>query len=216
MTSTNDADNAGHADNEKFGAFVQRNARGYNVPLAVPREEMWAAIGRARTDAHHATLARRRLLQVGVGLAATLVIGVAIGRYGMRTPAAPVVTAGAAASATSTTAYDVVTRQHLNRAEMLLVAYTNPATNAPADSTVGNWARDVLSNTRLLLDSPAGNDPVRRKLLTDLERVLVQMVQKSPAETDAEARAFVERSLSHTNMLTRLRAEPTPATNGGS
>lgn len=207
-------------DDEKFEAFVQRNAHAYNEPLAVPREEMWAAIGQARAKAAHARAVRRRVLAVAVGMAATLVLGVTIGRYGFRqVPASAVANApsngtpGTGGGATA--AYDVATRAHLSRAEMLLVAYTNPAVGAPADSSIAHWAQDVLSNTRLLLDSPAGDDPVRRKLLADLERVLVQMVQKSPAETDAEARVFVERSLSRTNMLTRLRAEPTSANSGG-
>lgn len=206
-----------NAGDDKFEEFVQRNARGYNEPLTVPREEMWTSIGAARAKARRGAAARRRFAQVAVGMAATLVIGVAVGRYGFGTePTATRPNTGAAATPPSTAAYDVATREHLNRAEMLLVAYTNPTTDAPADSTFTRWARDVLSNTRLLLDSPAGNDPVRQKLLTDLERVLVQMVQKSPAESDAEARAFVERSLSHTNMLTRLRSTPAPAINGGS
>jgi hypothetical protein len=209
-------------DNEKFEAFVQQNARGYNEPLMVPREEMWAAIGARRAEARRAASARRRFIQIAAGMAATLVIGVAVGRYGFRGEGGAELAAGAAggangaASETSTTAYDVATRQHLNRAEMLLVAYVNPASNAPADSALANWARDVLVNTRLLLDSPAAADPVRKKLLADLERVLVQMVQKSPAESDAEARAFVERSLTRTNMLTRLRTSPAAAIEGGS
>jgi len=205
-----------NADDEKFGDFVQRNARSYNEPVIVPREEMWSAIGAARADARRVAAARRRFMQVAVGMAATLVIGVAVGRYGFRQASMPGDAVATTASAGSAAAYDVVTREHLNRAEMLLVAYVNTATDAPGDSTFARWARDVLSNTRLLLDSPAGSDPVRQKLLKDLERVLVQMVQKSPAESDAEARAFVERSLSRTNMLTRLRAEPAPVTNGGS
>jgi hypothetical protein len=208
-------------DDEKFEAFVQSTARGYNEPPVVPREEMWTAIGAARAEARRASAARRRLLTVAAGMAATLVAGVAVGRYGFRdAPGTGRATAAArvapVASAASTAAYDVVTQEHLSRAEMLLVAYTDPAARASGDSTFARWARDVLSNTRLLLDSPAASDPVRRQLLADLERVLVQMVQKSPAESDAEARALVERSLSHTDMLTRLRSTSAPAANGGS
>ncbi|HVZ48278.1 MAG TPA: hypothetical protein VG916_05815 [Gemmatimonadaceae bacterium] len=207
-------------DDEKFEAFVQSSARGYNEPPVVPREEMWTAIGAARAEARRASAARHRWLMAAAGMAATLVVGVAVGRYGFRESPATVretaVRVAPVASAASTAAYDVVTQEHLSRAEMLLVAYTDPAVRAPGDSTFARWARDVLSNTRLLLDSPAATDPVRRQLLADLERVLVQMVQKSPAESDAEARALVERSLSHTDMLTRLRSTSAPAANGGS
>lgn len=204
-----------NAGDDNFEEFVQRNARGYNEPLTVPREEMWTAIGAARAELRRRALARRRFVQVAVGMAATLVIGVAVGRYAFRSPDQPTVTS-ARSGQPSATAYDVATRENLNRAEMLLVAYVNPTTTPPADTLFTQWARDVLSNTRLLLDSPAGIDPVRHKLLTDLEHVLVQMVQKSPAESDAEVRTFVERTISHTDMMTRLRATQAQASNGGS
>jgi hypothetical protein len=74
------------------------------------------------------------------------------------------------------------------------------------DSAMTRWASDMLSNTRLLMDSPLGTDVRRRRILEDLERVLVQMVQVSPAETDADVRAHVERSLERTRMMMRLRS----------
>jgi len=77
-------------------------------------------------------------------------------------------------------------------------------TDATMDSLTARWARDVLSNTRLLLDSPAGEDPVRRRLLEDLETVLVQLVQRSGRT--AEDRAMLDRTLQRTQILTRLRS----------
>jgi hypothetical protein len=65
------------------------------------------------------------------------------------------------------------------------------------------WARDLLSNTRLLLDSPAAVDPERRRLLEDLELVLVQIVQLAPANT--ADRAMIDRALEHDHVMTRLR-----------
>jgi hypothetical protein len=61
----------------------------------------------------------------------------------------------------------------------------------------------MLTSTRLLLDSPAGEDPARRGLLEDLETVLVQLVQRSGAPADE--RALLDRSLERTQLLTRLR-----------
>ena len=75
------------------------------------------------------------------------------------------------------------------------------------DSLTARWAKDVLSNTRLLLDSPAGDDPVRRRLLEDLETVLVQLVQRSGRT--AEDRDMLDRTLQKTQILTRLRSRAT-------
>jgi hypothetical protein len=43
-------------------------------------------------------------------------------------------------------------------------------------------------------------------LLQDLELVLVQMVQRSPAAAAGEERAHIDRSLDRTQVLTRLRS----------
>jgi hypothetical protein len=203
-------------DEEKFVAFVQGALGDMRAPDAgVPREEMWAAITRARAEARRAAQARRRTMWVGIGMAATLVVGVAIGRYVPRESALPPV-AAAPAAPRATGAYDVASAQHMTRAEALLVSYAHPVDGSAGDSLFTGWARDLLSNTRLLLDSPAANDAARRRLLEDLERVLVQMVQKSPAESDADVRAHVERTVDRTQILTRLRSSQRTSLNSGS
>lgn len=103
--------------------------------------------------------------------------------------------------------YQVAASEHLERAEALLTAVRANG-GRPGDAAVTAWTRDVLTNTRLLLDSPAGVDPARRKLLEDLELVLVQLVQTTPAAAPeaGDDRAHVNRSLEHTQVLPRLRA----------
>jgi hypothetical protein len=66
-------------------------------------------------------------------------------------------------------------------------------------------AKGLLSNTRLLLDSPAGEDPRRAKLLQDLELVLAQIVQLSPGAPAAE-REIVQGSIQNGLVMTRLRS----------
>lgn len=204
-------ENAGDNE-EKFVEFVRGaiHTHGYNDSTnPVPREEMWSAIVMARKNAAIART-RRRYLWAAAGMAATLVMGVAIGRFAGREeaplPGTLVVFPGEGGS----TAFDVATLAHLSRAEALIVSYTSPAQTSgkgsAVDSAMTRWAKDMLSNTRLLLDSPMATDVTRRRLLEDLERVLVQMVQVSPAETEADARAHVERSLERTRMRMRLRA----------
>jgi hypothetical protein len=102
-------------------------------------------------------------------------------------------------------AYQLATMQHLSEAEALLTSFRarSPA-DQQMDAQLGSWARQLLSNTRLLLDSPVANDPQRRPLLEDLELVLVQIVQLSPGSTPQD-RELIEKTLQHEHVMTRLR-----------
>jgi hypothetical protein len=108
-------------------------------------------------------------------------------------------------NSTSASAYQLTAVRHLSEAEALLTSFrTRSATDQQMDAQLGKWARDLLSNTRLLLDSPVANDPQRRPLLEDLELVLVQIVQLSPGSTPQD-REMIEKTLQHDHVMTRLR-----------
>lgn len=278
------------SDDDNFGSFLERAARRVNEPPAeVPREEMWAAIAAARAGARPqagggssassslrdvtpiGSARPRRFLQATpwIGMAATLLLGLGIGRYMLaremgtvpavdslavaasrvtrsvagddptgsvptperetssnapiaspRLAATRFVAASTKGSRTAASSpapsarrdggsepYSVASQQHLSRAEALVAVVSAMPADAALDSLTGRWARDVLANTRLLLDSPAGDDPVRRHLLEDLETVLVQLVQRSGRT--AEDRAMIDRTLQKTQILTRLRSGAT-------
>ena len=211
------------SENEKFGTFASREAREYNAPSdVVPREAMWAAIAAARATRHTGIAtgvdvrARRpyQFAWVAAALAATLVVGVAIGRYGRGVTLAPtgaamdsaVLTRQAAASDRDAGSFGVAAIDHLARAEALLTTYEASRGDTSGDVQLAPWARDVLSDTRLLLDSPAGTDPMRRRLLADLEIVLVQLVQRAPPDGVKDERSHITRTLERTHVLTRLRS----------
>jgi hypothetical protein len=222
---------------EKFEEFLQRDAKAYNEPpTEVPREEMFAAIvagRRAGAGAHVRTARGPHLTRFAwIGMAATLVIGVAIGRFALTKQAASSVAlrhADASASLRHSDAsasltpmdpnggasYAQAATAQLARAEALLSAYDASGANAGVDKQLSTWARDILSNTRLLLDSPAADDPSRRRLLQDLELVLVQMVQRSPAAGEAEERSHIDRSMERTQVLPRLRSALPAGRNNG-
>jgi len=101
-------------------------------------------------------------------------------------------------------AYTVATAQHLTEAEAMLTAFKGDLSQGRMDAEISAWGKDLLSNTRLLLDSPAARDPVRRKLLQDLELVLVQIVQLSP-KSSARDRDLIKGALTDDQVLTRLR-----------
>jgi hypothetical protein len=212
---------------EKFEEFLQREAKSYNAPpQSVPRDEMFAAIraagSRKSEDRGPKTEDRVRTYRLAwIGMAAALVVGVAIGKFARSKEATtPVVTAHHATAPvnrpdTTNSSYTRAATDELARAEALLTAYSASSPNAGVDKQLSTWARDILGNTRLLLDSPAADDPARRKLLQDLELVLVQMVQRSPDAGAAEERAHIERSLDRTQVLTRLRSALPAGHNNG-
>ena len=104
----------------------------------------------------------------------------------------------------SARAYSVAAAHHMTEAEAMLTAFKGDLSQGRMDAEVAAWGKDLLSNTRLLLDSPAARDPGRRKLLQDLELVLVQIVQLSP-KSSARDRDLIKGALTDDQVLTRLR-----------
>lgn len=116
-------------------------------------------------------------------------------------PAAPANGAGSANNG----AYAVASDRHLQAVQVLLTSFSTENADTRSDSLVATWARGLLTNTRLLLDSPAARDPQRARLLQDLEVILVQLVQRSPGAAAAD-RSDVERTLEKTQIIPRLRS----------
>jgi hypothetical protein len=118
---------------------------------------------------------------------------------------APLNSTSNSTSNTGNSAYQITTVRHLSEAEALLTSFrTRSTADQQMDAQLGSWARQLLSNTRLLLDSPVANDPQRRPLLEDLELVLVQIVQLSPGSTPQD-REMIEKTLRQDHVMTRLR-----------
>jgi hypothetical protein len=205
------------SDEEKFDRWLKEAAESYNLPPArVPRDEMWevvvrglreSAIGDRRSETGGATRRGWRTSAWGA-LAASLVLAAGIGiGYALRGTMAPAGDRPAAVATTDSVlvpgrSLDVAMMQHLSNAEALLVAYRGNA--GAADGHVHDWARDVLSTTRLLLDSRVGADPLRRRLHEDLEQILVQNVQL-PGGVPGGERELIDRTLDREQLLTRLR-----------
>lgn len=101
--------------------------------------------------------------------------------------------------------YNVAMVRHLADAEVLLTSFSVGSRDAAMNAQFAGWAKGLLSNTRLLLDSPAGDDPRRAKLLQDLEMVLAQIVQLAP-DAKAEDRQLIEGSIQQGHVMTRLRS----------
>jgi hypothetical protein len=103
-------------------------------------------------------------------------------------------------------AFDVVAARHLSRSEVFLTLFRDALRGEePAAELSPATARQLLVRNRLLLDSPAAQDPRMRRLLEDLELVLAQIAQL-PAEERAEDTELITDGLEAGDVLTRLRS----------
>jgi hypothetical protein len=194
-------------DDDRLPDRLLDAARDYHAPSPTPREEMWAAIaaGRRRRRA-----ARRiaRPLRWGLALAAALVLGIGIGRFGWL--AGPSRSASPAALGPAGGApgapYRVAAAQYLARTEVLLTDFRAESRRGRLDPRFIATARDLLTTTRLMLDSPAGADPHLNELLQDLELVLAQITQL-PTELRARSELdLISQGMTQRSVLARIRA----------
>lgn len=153
-----------------------------------------------------------RTLGWGAALAATLAIGIALGREQVRRQVdgrgtagpSPVAETAAGAPAEVPTAYRVAAAQHLEETEALFASLAVDASTGGTDEVSG-WARTLLTDTRLLLGSPAGADPALRALLGDLELVLSQIAM-IPAGMAQEEVELIQEGINRSDVLVRMRA----------
>lgn len=151
----------------------------------------------------------RRFASLAAAAVIVLAVGIAVGRMTVARPTAGNQGPVTASAPPVSDAYAIATTQQLVQVQALLTTFNassrDSASAAKADAHLSSWARDLLSNTRLLLDSPAGADPHRRQLLQDLELVLIQIAALSPdaATTD---RAAIAQTLKDAQVLPRIQA----------
>lgn len=202
---------------DQFETKLREAARDYHRPPETPRQEMWAAIEaeRRRRRATPRVVVLRPAWRWGIGMAAVLVLGIAIGRFvrpsGSHVPTTPAPVATGRSG--DDIAYQVAAAQYLSRTETLLAGFRADArTGERLDPQFGAQARELLSSTRLLLDSPAGRNPRLKPLLEDLEVVLAQIVFL-PASRDTTDVELINQGIDQRSVLTRLRTAM-PAASG--
>jgi len=203
---------------DKFDEFLERAARTYHEPTPTPREAMWTRIEAARRVRRLAPAATRRRRWLGAAaLAATLLFGIALGTWiGRSAPAgggAPATVAQAPSAPRNPAAvmFDAAAADHLGRAEALLTTFNTESARGTLDPQIGAWAGDLLTTTRLLLDSPRARNPRTRKLLSDLEVVLAQIAQlKQHPDSQSDELELIEQAVQSHDMMTRLRDATPP------
>ncbi|HVX41553.1 MAG TPA: hypothetical protein VHB25_18485 [Gemmatimonadaceae bacterium] len=191
---------------DPFEDLMRDAAHTFNAPPEPPLNEMWQAI--------EPRVARRRrsidsMTSIWLLAAAMLVIGVGIGRLstsmtsvGPAPEPAPVMRT--ASTVANDEPYDVATERYLGQTAALLIALPEAMKSARADSQFVSRASDLLTTTRLLMDSPAANDPSMRSLLEDLELVLVQVVRLQTNHTRSEM-DLINQAMEQHDVIPRLR-----------
>jgi len=192
-------------NDDRFEDMVREAGRDYHRPPETPREEMWAAIEaeRRRRRTTPRIIVMRPAWRWGIGMAAVLLIGIAIGRVlGPKAPVSP--PTSVAPQSSDGVAYRLAAAQYLGRTEALLAGFRSDAPTGVLDPQFVAQARDLLSSTRLLLDSPASNDPQLKPLLEDLELVLAQ-IALLPAGRDKRDVELIIQGIDQKSVLSRLR-----------
>ncbi len=205
---------------DRFDDVIREAAQDYNVPPETPKDLMWARIEATRQERER----RRQQLRIlyspwtrwGVGIAAALAIGVGIGRLTTLDDSGPAGepvavspepggVAEDAPTPTTRLAYKVAATQHLSRAEMFLTSFRMSSAAGTAGAEFWTDAGELLASTRLLIDSPAGEDPVLNELLGELELVLVQIVHLSYERGNETELELLTDGIERKGLLPRLR-----------
>ncbi len=199
-------------EDPKFEQWLQDAARTtYHAPRTPPREEMWARIEAERRHKHVIVL--RPWLRWAVAAAAVLVLGIGIGRWSAHQVSEPVIGTTTAEGTRTTNeidslasvAYQVAATQYLSRTEAFLTSFRTDANRSANTARLARQARDLLTTTQLMLDSPAGDNPRLRSLLEDLELVLMQISLLNPLQ-DGHDRDLITQGMNQSNVLPKLRS----------
>jgi hypothetical protein len=205
-------------DENRFEDLMRGLPREFNQPPAPPLDEMWSVIEDAHFNAQTSTPSRpkARALAPWLAAAATLVIGIGIGRYtsfGLDqstvtqtsvATAAPLPQKAADTSAVAE-AYRDQTSRYLGQAAALLISLPSRETGVKTDAIFARKAGDLLVTTRLLIDSPAAQDPNLRSLLEDLELVLVQ-IARLHNERNRRDLDLIHQAVEQGDVLSRLNS----------
>ena len=209
---------------EEMDERTREALRGYRVPPPPPLDEMWDAIESRHFGTPVVSLVDReaargraeRRWRLGApswgvlvaGVAAALVIGVGVGRMSNK----PVIQVPDAIEGTynywtsNAEPYRQATTEYLGQTVALLTALPAAARDGQPDARFVTQASDLLTTTRLLLDSPAAeSDPRLKSLLEDLELVLAQL-SRLPSEHGGPELNLITEALEQRDVVPRVRA----------
>ncbi|MEO8622131.1 MAG: hypothetical protein ABI625_13760 [bacterium] len=212
-----------HDDDMKFDEFLRQGAKDYKTSVAPPADAIWSAIeadvakaiapkSKSRSFAALRMTAGplRTTTWIGLGLAATLVIGVGVGRWTARTSNTPAPIAARARTTTADSAGNnsharAVTLDHLADAEVFLTSVRAELKSGQTDTERAERSRDLLVRTRVLLGSSRNRTPEVERLLEDLELLLAEIAVLPQSHSSLD-RTLLDESMRSGNIIPRIRA----------
>ena len=93
----------------------------------------------------------------------------------------------------------------LDRVETLLTVFRTDDRAGGGQDELADWARELLGETRLLLDMGVERSPAERRLLEELELVLAQIARLGPEAPEFE-RDLITEGIERQGTITRLRS----------
>jgi hypothetical protein len=206
-------------DENRFDEVIRELPQSFPTPPEPPLDEMWGVI----EDVHFnspTSIGRPSGMTSRapwLAAAAALVIGVGIGHYlplGKDSSTNPTSSAGSASNqglplgadtSAVADAYRDQTTHYLGQAAALLISLPAKNASSKADASFAGEAADLLVTTRLLMDSPAAQDPKLRSLLEDLELVLVQ-IARLRGERNKGDLDLIRQAVEQGDVMSRLNS----------
>lgn len=194
---------------EKLNELLDDAKRTWLEPTQPDFQAMWGRVEREAFGTARNNNRRPSWVMYSIGLAATLVIGVGIGRLSMKTDATSTVatatTARDSVTASAASSYDKAATELLGRTVVLLTSLPDEARSVGSGERFSTQAIELLTNTRLLLDSPAASDVRFKNLLEDLELVLAQIAMLQTGRTRQEIDLITD-AVEERDVVTRIRS----------
>jgi hypothetical protein len=204
-------------DDTKFDEFLRQAAKDYNAPVTPPADAIWSRIegdvAKAIRPAPVNRFAQRRTwIIISSAIAATLVFGVAVGRWSAIPTTPSVIVTPVATRATTTddstrsaAHAQAVTLAHLADAEVFLTVVRSDLKAGRPDEERAARSRDLLVRTRLLLGASADRSPAVERLLEDLELLLAEIAALPKSRPSMDLR-LLDETMREGNVLPRIRA----------
>ena len=205
-------------DDMKFDEFLRHAAKDYNAPETPPADAIWSAIeadvAKAIQPAQIKPFPQRRTwIIVSSAIAATLILGVAVGRWSATgttpqpgvAPVAVSVPAASDDSSRSAAHARAVTLAHLADAEVFLTVVRSDLKAGRSDAERAARSRDLLVRTRLLLGASPDRSPAVEQLLEDLELLLAE-ISALPKTRPSMDLKLLDETMREGNVLPRIRA----------
>jgi hypothetical protein len=89
----------------------------------------------------------------------------------------------------------------------MITAFRSSARRGEVDAEIADWSRELLGTTRMLESSPVAQDATMKRLLEDLDLVIVQIARyASTGKSNPDDLDLIEQSINKRGVLTKLRS----------